>query len=68
MPSVLYIPGFQSGVPKACQETFILVHFRCIYLHNATLRESNPVKQKLLIEKDLSMVAGEGFEPSTFRL
>ena len=57
-----------GGVPKACQKPFISVHFWRVYLQNARLREQSPVTRNLLIGGDLGMVAGEGFEPSTFRL
>jgi hypothetical protein len=59
-PSILRAhPVPWKGVPKACQETFILVHFQGIYLHIARRRASDSMIGKSLIQSDLRVVAGD---------
>ena len=53
---------------KACQEAFILAHFRCIYLHETRARDVRLYMRNILTNRDLRLVAGTGFEPATFRL
>jgi len=61
------LPLFYS-CHDSCQISFILAYFAYIFLHYWLVRRGQRDERKALGIKDLRVVAGEGFEPSTFRL